>query len=112
MYCENCFRNKLPQKGTHFLVFGDSSQSLYMHKATKDHTKLGFTPHIITVDEVLKDGRFKLHVSCGVVGCGWSVTKNKDDESVPDCIHARTIIMEALEYAALKKYRDDSYYLD
>ena len=111
MFCENCHKNKLPKKGIHFLVFGHDSQELHLHKASRDG-HFGYTPHIITVDSVLPDGRFKVFASCGIIGCGWSLKIGEDEDFIPDCLLARTIYLEALEYSALKKYRDDDYYLD
>lgn len=110
MFCQHCFDTKSPQKGTKFLTYGNVHQELTLHKASQNG-HFGYTPHIITLDEVLPDGRFKLFVSCGVIDCGW-VLMQKGDDLIPDCLTATTVILEALEYSALKKNKDESYYLD
>lgn len=101
----------MPQKGQLFLAIGQTKKELTVHKVTKNG-HFGMTPHIITFDHIKKDGRIAIYVSCAIVGCGWSLTPKDDDGANVSCDEARLVVMEALEYAALKKYRDDSYFLD
>jgi len=126
MYCESCKKAGRPRLGEQFLVFGGTSQKLYLHKA--EHTApFGFTPHIISFEGFLKDGRAKLIVSCGMIGCDTDIDEvfldkhgkrvDEDDDSavkmdkMPIFLKSRIIYMEALEYAALKKFKDSGYKL-
>ena len=113
MFCQKCYDNHLPTKGSHFFTVGTTHEHLDFHKAAKFGVR-GYPPHIITFDNVLPDGRIKIVASCGIMGCGWSLVDNAKDEEVPNahCNHATTIIMEALDYAALKKFKDPSYWLN
>jgi len=111
MFCEKCRGNKMPQKGQYFLTIGDTKKELKVHRVTQNG-HFGFTPHIITFDRILKDGRIVVIVSCGMISCGWEILNRGEESATVECLEGRRIVMEALQYSALKKYKDETYRLD
>lgn len=124
MFCEKCFYAKRPEKGSLYFVFGGKSQHIKILEAQKYGTA-GFTPHIISYEGITTDGRIKLNICCGMVGCDMDVEEkfydsygkqvDEDDESAvtrnyyPVFLSAKTVYMEALQYASIKKWKDTGY---
>ena len=111
MFCQQCHDNKMPQKGQLFLTLGADKKEVVLRKVTKNG-HFGYTPHIITFDHVTKDGRIVVYKSCAMIGCGWEILKTNEEDADISCVKANVVYMEPLDYAALKKFKDESFYLD
>lgn len=111
-FCQNCFDNKMPQKGNLFLTIGRGKQQYGVREATLNG-RMGFTPHIIE-RKSSGQGHVTFYSYCGMDGCGckldFNETSGKYDITV---LNEVTKVLPIKDYNAMVQYtRDSDYYLD
>lgn len=110
MFCSNCEKNKMPQKGNLFLTIGRGRQKYEIHKATKN-ASFGFTPHIIEKTKI--DGGFvTFAASCAMNDCEAQIELNEETGKYAVALLNATIhVLPIREWNSLVNFTKD-YSLD
>ncbi len=84
-YCEKCYSAKRPQGGQHFLVYGSTSDTMYLEDVKSRNATRGFVPHIFLLIEHDYD-EVKYRKVCCMCDCGAIYFPNKEDENLSEAI--------------------------
>ena len=111
-FCEVCSKKGRPAKDDIYVVYGASHKEVFILKNPRNVSikLVGFTPHLITVEGVNKDGSVNLDLVCGMNGCGISIFRQMEDYDWIINKSRKATISEA-DFKKLYEYKDLGYRL-